>query len=434
MLWPLLGEDVEAMATSLAPVATGRLLGGRYRVGLRLAAGGMAEVFLARDERLDRDVAIKVLRPDKAADPVIRRRFATEGRSAAGLSHPNVVGVYDVGEEGGNPYLVMELVTGGTLAERIRTGPLSEDGVRRAGLDILAGLGAAHAAGIVHRDVKPANVLIDGHGTAKLADFGIAKADQPPDSEATATAMVIGTPSYLAPERAAGAPATVASDVWAVGVVLYEAAAGVRPFQGATPLAVVLAARSGDMVPLRERRPDIGPALAGVIHRALSSHPQDRFPSAAAMGTALEAAGERVPSPALAASADSTVAFGSAPTEVTKRFLTRRGASRARATLAVASVVGALALVLTWTIVSDGPRSRAPAVPTTTVHGQITTPVPAPTRPPTTSPALTTVPAPTTVPRPTTVPPPSVHHDGGRDHGKGNGNPGKVQDNGGADN
>ena len=175
-----------------------------------------------------------------------------------------MVGVYDVGEDGGNPYLVMELVTGGTLADRIRTGPLSEDAVRRAGLDILAGLGAAHAAGIMHRDVKPANVLMDGHGTAKLADFGIAKPDQPADGgEATATAMVIGTPSYLAPERAAGAPASVASDLWAVGVVLYEAAAGVRPFQGATPLAVALAARNGDMVPLTGTPPRLRPGPGG---------------------------------------------------------------------------------------------------------------------------------------------------------------------------
>ena len=135
------------MATSVAPVETGRLLGGRYRVGPRLAGGGTAEVFLARDGRLDRDVAVKVLRPDKAADPAVRRRFATEGRAAARLSHPNVVGVFDVGEEGGNPYLVMELVNGGTLAERILTGPLSEDDVRRVGLDILAGLGGVHAAG-----------------------------------------------------------------------------------------------------------------------------------------------------------------------------------------------------------------------------------------------------------------------------------------------
>src|ERR1700722_19634627 len=123
------------MATSVAHVEPGRSLGGRYRVGPRLAGGGMADVFRGRDERLARDVAIKVLSPDKASDPTIRRRFATEGRTAARLSHPNVVAVYDVGEDGGSPYLVMELVTGGTLADRIRAGPLDEDVVCQVGLD-----------------------------------------------------------------------------------------------------------------------------------------------------------------------------------------------------------------------------------------------------------------------------------------------------------
>ena len=421
----LFGEDVEAMATSPAPVETGRLLGGRYRVGPRLAGGGMAEVFLAQDARLDRDVAIKVLRPDKAADPAIRRRFATEGLAAARLSHPNVVGVYDVGDDGGNPYLVMELVTGGTLAERIRTGPLSADAVRQTGLDILAGLGAAHAAGIMHRDVKPANVLIDDRGSAKLADFGIAKANRPADSEATATAMVIGTPSYLAPERAAGAPASVATDLWAVGVVLYEATVGVRPFQGTTPLAVVLAARSGDMVPLRECRPDIDPALEGAVHRALSPHPADRFPSAAAMAAALQRVGEGGPSPVAVTSADSTVALLPAPTRVPRRPLMKRGAR-----LAVASAVAALALVLAWTITSAGDRSGSHTVPTTavhaqvptaTVHAQVTTTVAAPTSAPATDST------PTSAAPPTTVSPPPVHAGSGRDHGKGHGNPGNEK-------
>ena len=406
----------------------------------------MAEVFLARDERLNRDVAVKVLRPDKAGDGVVRRRFAAEGRAVAGLSHPNVVGVFDFGEDGGNPYLVMELVTGGTLAERIGTGPLSEDEVRRVGLDILAGLGAAHAAGIVHRDVKPANVLMDEGGTAKLADFGIARADQPAGDEETVTAMVIGTPSYLAPERVSGAPATVRSDLWAVGVVLYEAATGVRPFQGATPFAAALAARSGDTTPLRERRPDVGPVVAAVVNRALSPDPVDRFPSAAAMAAALEQGGERDRWAAPAAADTSTLALLSLPSRPPQRPPARRGAARVWARLAVATAVGLLAVVLAWTTTSDGHASGTLTVPNTTAHALVpttgaaqmptTTPAQVPTtaaaaQAPTTVAILTSPSAadvtPATIDSAMTVPPPPVHAGVGRLHGKGHGKPAKRE-------
>jgi serine/threonine protein kinase len=207
--------------------------------------------------------------------------------------------------------------------------------------------------------VKPANVLMDEGGTAKLADFGIARAGRPGGGEDTVTAMVTGTPSYLAPERAAGAPATVASDLWAVEVVLYEATTGVRPFQGATPFAVTLAARSGDTTPLRERRPDVDPVLAGVVHRALSPHPEDRFPSAAAMAAALEQQGECDPFPVPAAAGTSTLALASVPTPAAELSRARRSAARVWARLAVASAAGVLAVVLAWTMIGRAPPRRS---------------------------------------------------------------------------
>jgi serine/threonine protein kinase len=379
----------------------------------------MAEVFVGHDGRLQREVAIKVLRPDKAADPGLRRRLAMEGRAVARLSHPNVVGVYDVGEDGGNLYLIMELVRGSTLAEQLEAGPLAEHVVRRVGRDILAGLGAAHVAGIVHRDVKPANVLMDGRGTARLADFGIAKSGQPSDgSDATATAMVIGTPGYLAPERAAGGPASTVSDLWAVGVVLYEALTAAMPFEGPTPLAAALAAASGDFVPLQVRRPDIDPTLAAAVHRALNPEPASRYPSAAAMADSLQG----LPlwgSPAgsdLAAQAAGAV-VPPAPTEridadpdMLKAMKPRT--SKVVARLAIGSGIALAALVLTWVLVATGHGSIAHEAPTTTVQPQRTT-VAVTTAPPITAP-VTTTPA-------TTTPQPPKRGHGHRNENSGNG-------------
>jgi serine/threonine-protein kinase len=375
----------------------------------------MAQVFLGHDGLLDREVAIKVLRPDKAADQSLRRRFAIEARVTARLSHPNVVGVYDVGDDTGNPYLVMELVRGSALAEHIKAGPLAQDVVCRIGLDILAGLGAAHTAGILHRDVKPANVLIDERGTGRLADFGIAKLGElSSGSEATATAIVIGTPGYLAPERAAGGPASPVSDLWAVGVVLYEALTAAKPFEGPTPLAAALAAAHGDYVPLQVRRPDIDPELAGAIQRALNPEPAARYPSAAAMAGSLRGL-PRWGSPAsadvdaqAAATIQDTGVLPAAPTEMFVAAPVLPGAMTLRsrkvlAPLAIGSGIGLSAFVLTWALVATGPRSIAHQAPTTTVRPHVST-IPVTTTPPTTG------------------PPPQAHNSDNADHGNANGN------------
>ncbi|MGH9169377.1 MAG: serine/threonine-protein kinase [Acidimicrobiales bacterium] len=263
-------------------LANGQVLVGRYRVEGLIGRGGMAEVYGGFDERLARPVALKVLRESFQPDHGVRKRFAEEARAAAMFSHPNVVAVYDAGEDWGRAFIVMELVSGETLAAYIAQSRLSEPFVRRTGGEVLDALAAAHARGLLHRDIKPANVVFSEEGVAKVADFGIAKAlDRSPDSdESTAASLVLGTPGYLAPERAQGDAATVRSDLWSVGVLLYESLTARKPFEGATPLAVALAAIQGRYVPVEERRPDVDPNLAAVIERALQANPEQRFSSA----------------------------------------------------------------------------------------------------------------------------------------------------------
>jgi len=195
------------------------LLAGRYQVGELLGRGGMAEVRAAHDERLDREVAVKILRPELAADEAVHQRFEAEARTAARLSHPNVVNVFDAGTDGDRVYMVMERLPGTTLENEMKAGPMAVARVVDIGRQVASGLAAAHLAGIVHRDIKPGNVLTVPDGTVKVADFGIATVMG--SASVTATGLVVGTPAYLAPERATGASATVRSDVYSVGAVLY---------------------------------------------------------------------------------------------------------------------------------------------------------------------------------------------------------------------
>ena len=251
---------------------------GRYDLGPVIGRGGMADVHAGRDGKLDRPVALKLLRPEFYVQPVVRSRFEAEARLSARLSHPNVVSVFDSGESDGVPYIVMERLPGLTLADRLSEGPLPESEVRHIGTEVLAALSTAHAAGILHRDIKPANVLATGDGHWKVADFGIAKALEVDLGDAT-TGVVLGTPAYLAPERVLGSPATVASDVFSVGVILYEALAGRRPFErnGAALLA------DGPPPPITGIRPEIDPVLAAAVDRSLAAEPSQRYWSAAEM-------------------------------------------------------------------------------------------------------------------------------------------------------
>jgi serine/threonine-protein kinase len=275
---------------------TDRLLGDRYRLGAVLGRGGMAEVYDGFDERLHRPVAVKVLLPEMAARADVRRRFEDEARAAARLVHPNVVGVFDSGEDGPDgalPYLVMERLPGETMADRMRAAssagtPLDVEWVLRVAGDVLLALGAAHAAALVHRDVKPGNVLIAADGCAKVADFGIAKSlEVAAAGDLTSTNQLLGTPAYVAPERIEGLPATVESDLYAVGVLLYEALAGVKPFTGSTAVAMAYSIRHDTPEPLASLRPDLPPSLVAAVERAMARAPEDRFSSAAALAAAL---------------------------------------------------------------------------------------------------------------------------------------------------
>jgi eukaryotic-like serine/threonine-protein kinase len=287
--------------------STKMFLAGRYRLGPLLGRGGMAEVYEAMDERLARPVAVKLLLPEFAAQAGMRDRFEAEARSAARLSHPSVVAVFDSGEDDGTPFIVMERLPGETLADRMGDIPLDVAWLRGMAQDVLGALGAAHAVGVVHRDVKPANILIAADGRAKVADFGIAKALEEAPSDLTGANQVLGTPAYLAPERLDGLPATPRSDLYAFGVVLYEALAGVRAFPGTTPLSVAYAIHHADPPPLDEVRPGLGADLVATVKRAMDRYPASRYATAAEMAAALEtdsaAAGT--------AAADSTVAMAS---------------------------------------------------------------------------------------------------------------------------
>jgi eukaryotic-like serine/threonine-protein kinase len=253
------------------------VLAGRYHMSGRIASGGMGEVWRAADTVLQRPVAVKLLRPEYSGDPDTLARFRAEARHAAAVSHPGIAHVYDYGEGGpdGSPFLVMELVDGPSLTELLARGPL--DAVQT--LDVVAqaaaALAAAHAAGLVHRDVKPGNLLVTPGGTVKITDFGIAYAAG--SAPLTRTGALVGTPAYLAPERVAGAPATPASDLYSLGIVAYECLAGTPPFTG-TPMQIALAHQRKPVPPLRGGVP--GP-VATFVAELTAREPAGRPRSAA---------------------------------------------------------------------------------------------------------------------------------------------------------
>jgi|1186.fasta_scaffold24075_2 hypothetical protein len=260
--------------------------GGRYRVVAPLAHGGMSEVVQALDERLHRPVALKLLAPAIAQDASAKARFEQEARAVASLGHPGIVTVYDHGTDG-VPYIVMELVDGPTLkAEIDRRAPMAEEEATAIALQMLDALGHAHERGIVHRDVKPQNVLLGPDGTVKLADFGIARSVAA-TAGLTQAGQIVGTAAYLSPEQAAGGLAGPESDIYAVGVVMYELLTGTLPFDGDNAVAIARRHVDEPPPPLRSRRPGVSPALEAVVARAMQKRPEDRFADAAAMAAAL---------------------------------------------------------------------------------------------------------------------------------------------------
>ena len=265
-----------------------RVLGGRYRLVRELARGGMAVIWEARDSLLDRRVAVKLLHPQYAADPEFLERFRREARAAARLSHPNIVPIYDVGEdpETGTPFIVMELVDGGNLKDRIRrAAPLADREIRSIGATLAAALDYAHRKGLIHRDVKPQNVLLGEDGRPRLTDFGIAEALV--SSGATRTGAVMGSVHYIAPEVVRGRKAMPQSDVYSLGTVLYEMATGRVPFEGETDLAVALAHVEQTPAAPRALNAHLAPDLEQTILRSLAKSPAQRFASAAALADEL---------------------------------------------------------------------------------------------------------------------------------------------------
>jgi serine/threonine-protein kinase len=263
---------------------------GRYQLVSRIATGGMGEVWRAEDTVLDREVAVKVLKHEYADDPVFRARFEAEARHAAALVHPNIASVFDFGElvedDGSGtrrPFLVMELVPGEPLSTLLRGGEaMPPDRAADIVAQAAGAVAAAHALGIVHRDVKPANLLVCPDGTVKITDFGIARAAD--GAAITQTGQIIGTPHYISPEQAEGQPATEASDIYALGVVLYECLAGRRPFDRDTPIQVALAHLREDVPALGDHVPA---RLRAIVDKALAKSPQDRFATAGDLAHAL---------------------------------------------------------------------------------------------------------------------------------------------------
>lgn len=295
-------------------------LGDRYEIKQIIGRGGMAEVHEGLDTRLNRRIAIKVLRADLARDPIFIERFRREAQSAAGLNHPNIVSIYDTGEDSHTegvtqtnvPYIVMEFVDGVTLREMLQNGPRI---LPERGLEILAGVLAAldyaHRHGIVHRDIKPANVMINTHGDAKVMDFGIARAMSDAATSVTATSAVMGTAQYLSPEQARGEVADARSDIYAAGCLLYELLTGSTPFTGDSPVSIAYQHVNSQVTPPSHLDPSIPPTLDAIVLQALAKNPTSRYQTAAEMRADVERAIAGMP---ISAAANTQVFAQGAPT------------------------------------------------------------------------------------------------------------------------
>jgi len=266
---------------------------GSYKVLFRLGSGGMGEVWRGRDDSRSLDVAIKVLSPESVRDADRMRRFAMEARAASALNHPNILTIYEVGESEAGPYLVTEYVDGDTVRGLLNNGALPLARAVDVALQAAEGVASAHAIGIVHRDLKPENLMVNREGRVKILDFGLAKhlgsGEEALDAARTATGMIIGTAGYLSPEQLMGGKASERSDVFALGVVLYEMAAGDNPFRRNNAVDTFSAILRDDPPPLDPRLGPVPAELTAAIAKALAKKPEDRYPSARELAADLRA-------------------------------------------------------------------------------------------------------------------------------------------------
>src|SRR5271154_1547000 len=272
---------------------------GPYEIQSLLGAGGMGEVYRAHDSRLNRTVAIKVLPPSFSADRDRLQRFAQEARAAAALNHPNILSIFDIGEEQGAPYVVSELLEGETLRERLRNGPLPIRRVVDYSLQVARGLAAAHEKGIVHRDLKPENLFLTSDSRVKILDFGLAKltgpetndsgGDAPTLQVATEAGVVMGTAGYMSPEQVRGKSADHRSDLFSFGAILYEMISGKRAFHGETPADTMSAILKEETPELSETARNVPPGMERIVRHCLEKHPAQRFQSAGDLAFDLEA-------------------------------------------------------------------------------------------------------------------------------------------------
>jgi len=364
---------------------------GRYDILAELGRGTTAVVYRAWDTQLERTVAVKIFRPDIASlhesDGALKRRFQQEAMAAGRLAHRSIVSVFDVGEVDGTPYIVMEHVAGPTLAELVAgSGRLAEPDAVRLALQLCDALHYAHENGVVHRDIKPGNILVGDDGIARLTDFGIARIV---GTNNTQTGAMLGTPAYMSPEQVKGQAAGPASDVFALGVVLYEALTGVSPFAGDDIAAVLYRIVHVDPAPARAHAPDLSPALEAVVARALAKEPEERYATAEAFADALRRA------------LTSPTAVARPPAAEAGRRRGRRRPSR-RPLLAGALACGLVLAVGTWagstrapeaprrgtTAPATGVASEAAALPATAASAEPRVPAPQP------PPALVAAPVP----------------------------------------
>jgi hypothetical protein len=331
-------------------MATTRVLNDRYEIERTLGEGGMARVYRGTDRVLGRTVAIKVLSGKYAGDKSFVTRFRREAQAAAGLNHPHVVSVFDTGDDGARHYIVMEYVEGETLGNLLRReGHLPPERAGAITADVATALETAHEQGLVHRDVKPGNVMLDREGRVKVMDFGIARAAA--DDTLTQTGLVLGTASYFSPEQAQGLPVDARSDIYSLGCVLYELLTGRPPFVADTPVTIAYKHVNEEPRPPSEMEPSVPPALDAAVMRALAKDPTDRFPTAAAFRSAIEpaaaSAAEGAATEPIAAAGDTAIMPPTeAPPEEGPPRARRSWLPVALVAAAVLALAGALALAL----------------------------------------------------------------------------------------